>query len=202
MVLAGLTGSIGMGKTTVASMFLQAGVPVHDADAQVHALYRGAAVEHVLKAFPQAGAPHGIDRAALSKLVLGQPEALAQLEGIIHPLVLAGRNEFLARTQKSGARLAVLDIPLLFETGAQDSVDLVIVVSAPASLQRERVMARPGMTEEKFSQILARQMPDTQKRRLAHHVFETGHGIGHTQADVLSFLRSTSAMTVKGLSHA
>lgn len=163
----GLTGSIGMGKSTTAGFFAEAGIPVWDADAAVHRLYAGDAVAPMAAAFPEAVTDH-VDRAALKRIIAGDPTALARIEAIIHPLVAADRAAFLAAAT---AGLVVLDIPLLFESGAQ--VDASLVVTAPPALQRARVLARPGMTEAALAAILARQMPDAQKRSLATHIIET-----------------------------
>jgi len=181
MIVLGLTGSIGMGKSTAAKMFLDAGVPVHDSDEAVHRLYSGKAAPLVEAAFPGTVQDGVVDRAALSRQVLGKPEALKKLEAIIHPLVRADADAFLARSRAAGARLAVLDIPLLFETGGRERVDKVVVVSAPAGVQRKRVLARPGMTEEKFESIMARQVPDAEKCRKADFVIETGGSFDDTR---------------------
>lgn len=177
MIVLGLTGSIGMGKSTTARMFAEAGVPVHDSDEAVHRLYAGAAAPLVAAAFPGSVADGVVDRVALGKHVIGDAEALKRLEGIIHPLVRADAEGFLARHRKAGAPLVVLDIPLLFETDGRGRVDKVAVVTAPADIQRARVLARPGMTEEKFEAILARQVPDAEKRALADFVIDSGNGI-------------------------
>ena len=177
MIVLGLTGSIGMGKSTTARMFMDEGVPVHDSDEAVHRLYSGVAAPLIEARFPGTVVDGTVDRERLAKAVLGDPQALRDLEGIVHPLVRADADAFLARHRAAGAPLAVLDIPLLFETGGRDRVDRVVVVTAPAHTQRERVLARPGMTEEKFAAILARQVPDAQKRAQADHVIDTGAGM-------------------------
>ena len=177
MIVLGLTGSIGMGKSTTAKMFVDAGVPVHDSDEAVHRLYAGAAAPLVEAAFPGVVKNGAVDRALLAKRVLGNPEALKRLEAIIHPLVRADAAAFLSSNREKGAPLVVLDIPLLFETGGRDRVDKVVVVTAPADIQRERVLARPGMTVEKFEAILSKQVPDAEKRRLADFVIDTGDGL-------------------------
>lgn len=177
MIVVGLTGSIGMGKSTTARMFAEEGVPVHDSDEAVHRLYSGEAVPAVEAAFPGVTVDGRIDRTLLGQRVIGDPSAIRQLEKIVHPLVRADADAFLARHRANGAKLVVLDIPLLFETGGRDRVDRVVVVTAPADVQRERVLARPGMTAEKFEAILARQVPDAEKRRLADFVIDTGDGI-------------------------
>ncbi|MBZ9861374.1 dephospho-CoA kinase [Mesorhizobium sp. CA12] len=176
MIVLGLTGSIGMGKSTTAKMFAEAGVPVHDSDETVHRLYSGKAAPLVEAAFPGTTQVGAVDRVKLAEKVLADPAALKRLEAIIHPLVRADADAFLAKHRAAGARLAVLDIPLLFETGGRSRVDKVVVVSASPEIQRERVLARPGMSEEKFSSILARQVPDAEKRRLADFIIDTGHG--------------------------
>lgn len=175
--ILGLTGSIGMGKSTTADLLRQAGIPVHDADATVHELYRGAAVRPIEQAFPGTTAEGAVDRAKLADAVLGRPEALKRLESLVHPLVRQAEQDFIARMRAAGQPLVVLDIPLLFETGGEARCDAVLVVSAPVSVQRERVLARPDMTPEKLDKILARQMPDAEKRRRAHFIVDTSQGI-------------------------
>ncbi|MDX7953534.1 dephospho-CoA kinase [Lichenihabitans sp. Uapishka_5] len=177
MQVIGLTGSIGMGKSTTAAMFRDAGVPVHDADASVHALYRGAAVAPVEAAFPGVTEGGAIDRDRLRARVLGDAAALQTLEAIVHPLVAAARDAFLDEAKASGAPLAVLDIPLLYEVGAERHCDRVAVVTAPEAVQKARVLARPGMTEAMFSAILARQVPDAEKRRRADWIIDTSGGL-------------------------
>lgn len=177
MIVIGLTGSIGMGKSTTAGMFRDAGVPVHDSDEAVHRVYAGAAVPLVEAAFPGVVVDGAVDRERLSAVVLGKPDALRRLEAIVHPLVRADADAFLARHRAAGAPLAVLDIPLLFETGGEDRVDSIVVVTADAAIQRQRVLARPGMTEDKFEAILSRQTPDAEKRRRADFIVDTGHGL-------------------------
>lgn len=190
MIVLGLTGSIGMGKSTAARMFSEAGVPVHDSDEVVHRLYAGKAAPLVEAAFPGTVRDGVVDRAELSRRVLGKPEALKKLEGIIHPLVRSDAEAFLAQSRAAGAPLAVLDIPLLFETGGRDRVDKVVVVSASAEAQRERVLARPGMTEEKFASILARQVPDAEKRRQADFVIDTSGSFDRTRQAVQRLIAS------------
>ncbi len=177
MIVLGLTGSIGMGKSTTARMFREAGVPVHDSDETVHRLYAGKAAALIEERFPGVVFDGVVDREKLAKAVLGQPDELKDLERIVHPLVRADADAFLERHRQEGARLAVLDIPLLFETGGEDRVDRIVVVTAPAKAQRERVLARPGMTEEKFEAILSRQVPDAEKRRRADFFIDTGQGM-------------------------
>lgn len=173
--LLGLTGSIGMGKSTTAGLFAAEGVPVWDADATVHALYapHGAAVRAVSERFPGAVVDGAVDRAALRQIVAADPSAMAELEARVHPLVAAHRAGFIDGATKCGARLIVLDIPLLFETGAETGLNAVLVVSAPAEVQSDRVLARPGMTPAYFQDILGRQMPDAEKRRRATWVIDT-----------------------------
>ncbi|HEX4767225.1 MAG TPA: dephospho-CoA kinase [Lichenihabitans sp.] len=184
MKVLGLTGSIGMGKSATSAMFAEAGVPVFDADARVHALYRGAAVEPVGRAFPEVVVGGVVDRSRLSAQVLADPAALRRLETIVHPLVREARETFLGEARASGAALALLDIPLLYETGGEADVDAVVVVSAPESVQKARVLARPGMTEAKFSAIVAKQVPDAEKRRRARFVIDTAHGFAAARRQV------------------
>lgn len=186
MIVIGLTGSIGMGKSTAAALLRTLGVPVHDADAAVHGLLArgGAGVAPVAARFPASfdkAAGH-IDRGILGGLVFGDDAARRDLEGILHPLVRQAHDDFIRAQQRAGARMVALDIPLLYETGAAARVDKVIVVSAPAAIQAQRVLARPGMSAERFAQILARQMDDAEKRRRADYVVQTGAGIAHTRA--------------------
>lgn len=192
MILLGLTGSIGMGKSTVARFFRDEGVPVYDADAAVHALYAdgGAAVGPVGAAFPSAIADGAVDRERLSRLVLNDADALKRLESIVHPLVGAAQMQFLEDARRAGAPVVVLDIPLLFEKGGEKRVDVVAVVSAPADVQRARVLARPGMTVEKFEAILAKQTPDPDKRARADFVIETGGSFDDTRAQVRAVLKA------------
>ena len=186
MITVGLTGSIGMGKSTAAQMFADEGVPVYDADAEVHRLYAkgGAAVPLVEAAFNRVVQDGAVDRAALSAQVMGDPNALKRLEEIVHPLVGESRAGFFDQARRAGAKLVVLDIPLLFETGGEQRVDKVVVVSAPAELQRQRVMERPGMTEEKLTAILGRQIPDAEKRKRADFVIDTGGSFEATREQV------------------
>jgi dephospho-CoA kinase len=187
MFKLGLTGSIGMGKSATAAMFRAAGVPVHDADEVVHALYRGRAAPLIAAAFPGTVIQGTVDRALLSKVLFEDESRLRALERIVHPLVREERDAFLA--ENAHAPVAILDIPLLFETGERDT-DAVALVSAPESVQRERVLARPGMTEEKFRAILGKQMPDSEKRRRAHFLIETGFGFAHAERRVRAVLRA------------
>jgi dephospho-CoA kinase len=188
MFKLGLTGSIGMGKSATAAMFRQAGVPVHDADEVVHALYRGRAVPLIEAAFPGTVIDGSVDRAALSKVLFEDESRLRALERIVHPLVREERETFLRANAHAPA--VILDIPPLFETGGERDTDAVALVTAPKSVQRERVLARPGMTEEKFQAILAKQMPDSEKRRRAHFLIETGFGFAHAERRVRAVLRA------------
>ena len=190
MLLVGLTGSIGMGKSETAKMFARHGVPVCDSDATVHALYDkgGAAVEAVGAAFPGVVVDGRVDREKLSREVVGKPEALRKLELIVHPLVGEAQRAALQAAAASGARMVVLDIPLLFETGGRARVDVVVVVSAPGDVQRQRVLARPGMTPEKLDAILLKQMPDADKRSRADFVVDTSLGLAHAEAQVVAII--------------
>jgi len=196
MIVLGLTGSIGMGKSTTAKMFMDEGVPVHDADEAVHRLYAGVAAPLIEARFPGVAVDGVVDREKLSAAVIGKPDALRDLEKIVHPLVRADADAFLAGHREAGAPIAVLDIPLLFETGGRERVDQVVVVTASAQEQRKRVLARPGMTEEKFAAILARQVPDAQKRAQADHIIDTGQGMDAARTAVkalVASLRKTAA---------
>jgi dephospho-CoA kinase len=179
MIVIGLTGSIGMGKSTTAAMFADEGVPVYDADAQVHLLQGvgGAAVAPIAAAFPGVVRDGAVDRGLLGAQVLGDPAAIKQLEMIVHPLLGASRTAFFAKAEADGAEMVVLDIPLLFETGGEARVDAVVVASAPEAMQRERVLARPGWAAERLDAVLAKQMHDTEKRARAHFVIDTGRGL-------------------------
>lgn len=188
MIILGLTGSIGMGKSTTARMFQEAGVPVHDSDEAVHRLYAGQAAPLVETAFPGTVVDGVVDRKRLAEIVLKDPAAIKRLEAIIHPLVRADAEAFLQRSREAGARIAMLDIPLLFETGGRDRVDRVVVVTAPAEIQRERVLARPGMTVDKFEAILARQVPDAKKREMADYVIDTGNGLEAAERQVVAII--------------
>jgi dephospho-CoA kinase len=190
MIVLGLTGSIGMGKSTVAKMFAEEGAPAFDSDAAVHALYAkgGAAVAAVAAEFPTAIRDGAVDRAALSPLVLDDPAALKRLEQVVHPFVRQAQVDFAETQRAAGADIVVFDIPLLLEGKNADLVDTIVVVSAPPEIQRARVLARPGMTEEKFAQILARQMPDAEKRARANFVIDTGVSFDETRAQVRAVL--------------
>jgi dephospho-CoA kinase len=194
MLILGLTGSIGMGKSVAALLFAEAGIPVHDADAVVHRLYAGEAVGLIEAAFPGTTTPAGVNRKTLAKRVLNDPAAMARLEAITHPLVARAEARFVAEAARHGARAVVLDIPLLLETGAQGRVDVVVVVSAPAAVQRARVLSRPGMTLSKFNAILARQMPDADKRRLAHFVVDSSQSTDSARYQVHGILRAVAAL--------
>ena len=191
-LLIGLTGSIGMGKTETARMFARLGIPVHDSDAVVHRLYGpgGAAVSPVSEAFPGCVRDGQVDRVCLAARVRSDAAALSRLEAIVHPLVAADQETFICRAAAQGADLVVLDIPLLFETGAESRLDAVVVVSAPQEVQRERVLARPGMTQDMLAHILARQIPDVDKRARAHFVVETDAGLDHAFGQVKAIVSS------------
>jgi dephospho-CoA kinase len=192
MIIVGLTGSIGMGKSTTSAMFEAEGVPVYDSDAAVHALYApgGAAVAPVEAAFPGVVVEGAIDRVRLSARVLGNPEALKALEAIVHPLVGSDRIAFFEKATAAGKDIVVLDVPLLYETGGDKRVDKVVVVSAPAEVQRARVMARPDMDAAKFAAILARQLPDAEKRARADFVIDTSQGLEPARQQVRAILQA------------
>jgi dephospho-CoA kinase len=192
MIVIGLTGSIGMGKSTTAQLFEAEGVPVADSDAIVHGLYAGKAVPLIEAAFPGTVVDGSVDRTKLSGQVIGKPDSMKQLETIIHPLVRKAQDEFIQNAIASGAQFAVLDIPLLFETDAINRVDKIVVVTAPADIQRTRVLARHGMTLEKFKAILARQTPDAEKRKRADFIIDTSHGIEAARSEVRAILTSLS----------
>jgi len=194
MVILGLTGSIGMGKSTTAGFFAEAGAPVHDADAAVHQLYDGAAAAAIEAAFPGTAAGGKVDRAKLGEQVLKDPAALKRLEAIVHPLVRRDEERFLQAAEGAGAKVAVLNIPLLFETGGDKRCDAVVVVSAPPEMQRARVMERPGMTEEKFASLLGKQVPDAEKRRRADFVVDTSKDLDSTRAQVRAILRAAAKL--------
>jgi dephospho-CoA kinase len=186
MIVVGLTGSIGMGKSTTAQMFADAGAPVYDADAEVHRLYAagGAAAPLIEAAFPGVVRDGAVDRALLRERVLGDQEALAKLNGVVWPLMGAARAEFFEHAKAADAQVVVLDIPLLLETGGEKNVDAVVVAYAPADMQRQRVLARPGMSPEKFEAILAAQMPDPDKCARAHYVVDTSQGLESARRQV------------------
>jgi dephospho-CoA kinase len=184
MLTLGLTGSVGMGKSATAKMFADEGVPVHDADAAVHALYEGEAVAAIEAAFPGTTANGKVDRGRLGERVIGHPEEIERLERIVHPLVQKAERQFLNDARRQDAAIAVLEIPLLFETGRNAHVDAVIVVSASAEVQRARVLARPGVSADRLDPLLARQVPDIEKRRQADFVVDTGTSFADTEAQV------------------
>ncbi|PPJ45132.1 dephospho-CoA kinase [Rhizobium sp. KAs_5_22] len=177
MIVLGLTGSIGMGKSTTAGLFAEQGIPVNDADRVVHDLYSGEAVAPIRTAFPEAVRDGIVDRAVLAQTLAKNPAKFRELEAIVHPLVRKRERQFLEAQRVAGADLVVLDIPLLFETGGQERVDHIVVVSCDADIQRKRVLERPGMTPEKFEMILSRQLPDAEKRARADFIIDTGSGI-------------------------
>ncbi|HLK26408.1 MAG TPA: dephospho-CoA kinase [Caulobacteraceae bacterium] len=195
MITIGLTGSIGMGKSTTAAMFAEEGAPVYDADAEVHKLQArgGAAVEAIGAAFPGVVKDGAVDRQALGERVFGHPEELRRLNAIIYPLLGAGRAAFFADAEARGCDMVVLDIPMLFETGGEQRMDVVVVVSAPEHVQRERVLARPGMGAERLDAILARQMHDREKRARAHFVIDTGQGFEHAREQVRQVIAAIRA---------
>jgi len=193
MFILGLTGSIGMGKSTTASFFAEAGVPVHDSDAVVHRLYEGDAVAPVEAAFPGVTVDGKIDRAKLAGQLIGKPDAIKRLEAIVHPLVRAATQRFTQEQAAKGARVILLDIPLLFETGGEKNVDAVVVVSSPPQVQRARVLGRPGMTAEKLDALLRRQMPDAEKRARAHFVVDTSRSFDSARAQVHGILRAIAS---------
>jgi dephospho-CoA kinase len=194
MFIIGLTGSLGMGKSTTARFFAEQGVPVHDADAVVHRLYEGEAAAAIEAAFPGTMSGGKVDRERLAALVLHDSSALKQLEAIVHPFVHAAERRLLAEAEARGEKVAVLDIPLLFETGSEQRVDAVVVASAPPELQQFRVLARPGMTEEKLQAVLRRQMPDAEKRRRADFVVDTSRGFDVARAQVRAILDAVATM--------
>ena len=192
-----LTGSLGMGKSTAAKFFAEAGVPVHDSDAVVHALYEGEAVAAIEAAFPGTTSGGKVDRNKLAAKVIDDKAALTRLEAIVHPLVAMAREKFLAGAQARGAPVVVLDIPLLFEIGGSSSCDAVVVVSAPAEIQRARAFARPGMTEDKFAALLAKQVPDAEKRARADFIVDSSQGLDHARAQVYDILKAIAKMPRK-----
>lgn len=197
MIVLGLTGSLGMGKSTTAKMFADAGVPVHDADAAVHRLYQGEAVPLIEAAFPGTTAGGKVDRDKLGQRVIGDAAAMRKLEAIVHPLVRKAEESFLAEARRAGAAVAVLDIPLLFETGGDKRCDAVVVVSAPPGTQRARVLDRPGMTEAKFQALAAKQMPDADKRARADFIVDSGQGLEAARAQVREILSAVAKMPPK-----
>lgn len=194
MFILGLTGSIGMGKSTTAKMFAEAGVPVQDADAVVHRLYEGEATPLIEAAFPGTTVHGKVDRVKLGQRVLGDAAAIKRLEQIVHPLVAAARDRFLSEAERNGAAVAVLDIPLLFETKGDERCDAVVVVSAPADMQRQRALERPGMTEQKLAAIMANQTADAEKRQRADFIVDTSQGFDHARAQVRDILEAVATM--------
>ncbi len=194
MRILGLTGSIGMGKSTTAKLFAEAGVPVYDADAAVHKIYEGEAAPAIEAAFPGTTAGGKVDRAKLSAKVVHNPAAMKQLEQIVHPMLGASRQKFLAEAEKAGAPVIVMDIPLLFETGGEKRVDAVVVVSTDPATQRERILARGTMTPEALDAILARQLPDAEKRKRADFVVDTSHGLDPVRAAIGDILTEVVKM--------
>ncbi|HXQ07247.1 MAG TPA: dephospho-CoA kinase [Bradyrhizobium sp.] len=194
MLLLGLTGSIGMGKSTTAKLFAEAGVPVYDADATVHMLYEGEAVPAIEAAFPGTTADGKVDRNKLSARVVHDPAAIRQLEQIVHPMLGASRQKFLDDAERSGAPVAVVDVPLLFETGGEKRVDAVVVVTTTPEIQRQRILARDNMTSEKLDAILARQLPDAEKRRRADFVVDTSGGLDPVRARIRDILTEAVKM--------
>jgi dephospho-CoA kinase len=204
MLVIGLTGGIGMGKSAAAEHFARRGVPVFNADAYVHRLYEGEAVGPIEAAFP--GVTHGgrVDRKLLAERVAGSPERLKALEGIVHPMVVKAEIDFLREQERKGARLAVLEIPLLFETGAEARVDVTIVLSAPAEAQRKRAMARPGMTAEKFAGLVARQLPDADKRARGDFIVDSGTSLADMHGEIdrlIESLRTREGRVMERLRH-
>ncbi len=194
MLIVGLTGSIGMGKSTTSKLFMEAGVPVYDADAAVHQLYEGEAAPAIEAAFPGTTANGKVDRAKLSARVVQDAVAIKQLEQIVHPMLGASRQKFFADAEAAGAPIVVLDIPLLFETGGEKRVDAVVVVTTSAELQRERVLARGTMDAAKLDAIIAKQMPDAEKRKRADFIVDTSHGLDPVRARIRDILDEIAKM--------
>jgi dephospho-CoA kinase len=194
MIILGLTGSIGMGKSTTAQLFAEAGVPVYDADATVHSLYESEAVPAIEAAFPGTTANGKVDRNKLSARVVHDPAAMKQLEGIVHPMLGASRQKFLREAEQSGAPVAVVDVPLLYETGGEKRVDAVVVVTTTPEIQHQRILARDNMTGEKLDAILARQLPDAEKRKRADFVVDTSHGLDAVRTRIRDILAEAAKM--------
>jgi dephospho-CoA kinase len=194
MIILGLTGSIGMGKSTTAKLFEEAGVPVYDADAAVHKIYEGEAVPAIDAAFPGTTADGKVDRNKLSAKVVHDPAAMKRLEQIVHPMLGASRQKFLRDAEQSGAPVAVVDVPLLFETGGEKRVDAVVVVTTTPEIQRRRILERDNMTGEKLDAILARQLPDAEKRKRADFVVDTSHGLDHVRTRIRDILDQAAKM--------
>jgi dephospho-CoA kinase len=197
MFILGLTGSIGMGKTTTAQLFAEEGVPVHDSDAAVHRLYEGEAVGAIEAAFPGTTANGQVDRQKLGAMVVGDVAALKRLEAIVHPLVRQSETRFLEQARARGEKIVLLDIPLLYETGGEQRVDAVVVVTAPADMQRRRVLTRPGMTPEKLDALLAKQMPDSEKRARADFIVDSGGGLEAAREQVRNILTEIAKLPAK-----
>jgi dephospho-CoA kinase len=195
MIILGLTGSIGMGKSTTAKLFAEAGVPVYDADANVHRIYEGEAVPPIEAAFPGTTTDGKVDRNRLSAKVVHDPAAMRKLEQIVHPMLHASRQKFLHDAEQSGAPVAVVDVPLLFETGGDKRVDAVVVVTTTPEIQRRRILARDNMTGEKLDAILARQLPDAEKRRRADFVVDTSHGLEPVRARIRDILAQAGKLS-------
>jgi dephospho-CoA kinase len=194
MIVLGLTGSIGMGKSTTAKLFAEAGVPVYDADATVHLIYEGEAVPAIEAAFPGSTADGKVDRAKLSAQVVHDAAAIKRLEQIVHPMLRAYRQRFLDAAEQSGASVAVLDVPLLFETGGDKHVDAVVVVTTSPEVQRQRILARDNMTDEKLDVVLKRQLPDAEKRKRADFIVDTSHGLDPVRARIRDILDQAGKM--------
>jgi dephospho-CoA kinase len=194
MIILGLTGSIGMGKSTTAKLFAEAGVPVYDADATVHRLYEGEAVPFIEAAFPGTIVNGKVDRARLSARVVHDPAAIKRLEQVVHPMLGSSRQKFLEEAEQSGAPVAVVDVPLLYETGGEKRVDAVVVVTTSPEIQRERILARDNMTGEKLDAILMRQLPDAEKRKRADFVVDTSHGLDPVRAQIRDILKQAAKM--------
>src|SRR6202043_3463022 len=188
MMILGLTGSMGMGKSTTAKLFVEAGVPVYDADAAVHKIYEGEAAPAIEAAFPGTTANGKVDRDKLSEKVVHDPAAMKRLEQIVHPMLGASRQKFLDDAEQSGAPVVVVDVPLLFETGGEKRVDAVVVVTTTPEIQRQRILSRDNMTGQKLDAILARQLPDAEKRKRADFVVDTSHGLDHVRARIRDIL--------------
>jgi dephospho-CoA kinase len=197
MIILGLTGSIGMGKSTTAKLFAEAGIPVYDADATVHSLYEGEAAPSIEAAFPGTTVDGKVDRTRLSARVVHDPAAMKQLEQIVHPMLGASRQKFLDEAEQSGAPVAVVDVPLLFETGGEKRVDAVVVVTTSPEIQRQRILARDNMTSEKLDAILARQLPDAEKRKRADFVVDTSHGLDPVRARIRDILDRAARMPLR-----
>jgi dephospho-CoA kinase len=194
MIVLGLTGSIGMGKSTTAKLFAEAGVPVYDADATVHLIYEGEAVPVIEAAFPGTTAGGKVDRARLSTRVVHDPAAMKRLEQVVHPMLRAYHQKFLNDAEQSGAPVAVVDVPLLYETGGEKRVDAVVVVTTTPEIQRERILARANMTQEMLDTVLARQLPDAEKRKRADFVVDTSHGLDPVRARIRDILEQAVKM--------